>query len=536
MSACRVPLPPQLNDIDRIEFEESHTCNFAHQTKADCIDHIVDCLKLGVPEAVLKKMLKGEDNRDIIDSSVLALGRVTREDNAQTVIQEAIPLLKHNELSVQTSSTLALGVLASPEAEGHLRELLADSSEGRSLIGGGEVPWLVRAFAALSIGLVGSDSAAPTLIDIVENLSDADKDIKVCAIVGMSLLKDNGVDEAVAYLSKKLNDRKMDVTIKSYIPTSLGKLGRPEAVEPLLKTFVDRDANNLVRQSAAIALGRLSTMEDAKVIEALTDYVKEGKDMQTRHFAFISLAKIAARDEDPAGNAEAHEELLALLNREISKPDRQTNRSWAGLAAAIYGRSHPDAQPEIIDRLTAAYEKEKDPSFKASFAVALGLLNAQSVAPMIYDDFQESKDYDFKGYAAVALGFLKHIDAAEALRSRIKDKTTTPTFRLQCATGLGLMGDEQAIDVLIDTLQAAETLGVSSAVAKALGLIGDRNAIGPLNQLAQNKSKSELTRAFAAVALGIVGEKTDLPWNATISEDNNYRARVPAIDEVLDIL
>ena len=59
MSACRVPLPPQLNDIDRIEFEETHTCNFAHQTKADCIDHIVDCLKLGVPEAVLKKMLKG---------------------------------------------------------------------------------------------------------------------------------------------------------------------------------------------------------------------------------------------------------------------------------------------------------------------------------------------------------------------------------------------------------------------------------------------------------------------------------------------
>jgi hypothetical protein len=44
-----------------------------------------------------------------------------------------------------------------------------------------------------------------------------------------------------------------------------------------------------------------------------------------------------------------------------------------------------------------------------------------------------------------------------------------------------------------------------------------------------------MSRAFAAVALGILGEKTDLPWNAPISSNGNYAAMAPAVGEVLDI-
>ena len=283
-------------------------------------------------------------------------------------------------------------------------------------------------------------------------------------------------------------------------------------------------------------MGRLATMADKDSIEALTDYIDEGRDVQTRHFCFISLAKIGAADENPSENAETHADMLDLLTSQVTKPSEQGNRSWAALASALYARAHTDAQPDVIDRLTAAYQKEKDPSFKGAFAIALGLLNAQSIAPELHDDFMESSDDDFRGYAAVALGFLKNTASSDALRSKIQDKTTTPTFRLQTATGLGLMGDEEAIDVLISTLESAQTLGVSSAVAKSLGLIGDRNAIGPLNNLAKDSNRTDLTRAFAAVSLGMVGEKTDLPFNASISEDNNYRARIPAVDEVLDIL
>ena len=68
------------------------------------------------------------------------------------------------------------------------------------------------------------------------------------------------------------------------------------------------------------------------------------------------------------------------------------------------------------------------------------------------------------------------------------------------------------------------------------GLIGDRNSIAPLKAIASDEDVQELTRAFACVALGLVGEKTDLPWNARLKANNNYRAKVPSMAEVLDIL
>ncbi|HTE06535.1 MAG TPA: HEAT repeat domain-containing protein [Planctomycetota bacterium] len=110
-----------------------------------------------------------------------------------------------------------------------------------------------------------------------------------------------------------------------------------------------------------------------------------------------------------------------------------------------------------------------------------------------------------------------------------------PSYRLQVATALGLMGDTEAVAVLVTALQDAETLGVSSAVARALGLIGDGTAIDPLHALALAADKAPIARAFAAVALGRLCEMSALPWNARLAANNNYRARVPALDEVLDI-
>jgi hypothetical protein len=72
--------------------------------------------------------------------------------------------------------------------------------------------------------------------------------------------------------------------------------------------------------------------------------------------------------------------------------------------------------------------------------------------------------------------------------------------------------------------------------AQALGLIGDRSAVDPLLDIVKTTTNVDLQRAFAAVALGIIGEKEDLPWNYVFSVNSNYRAKVPALSEILDIL
>ncbi len=98
------------------------------------------------------------------------------------------------------------------------------------------------------------------------------------------------------------------------------------------------------------------------------------------------------------------------------------------------------------------------------------------------------------------------------------------------------MGDPAAVATLIDQLEGAGTVYEAAAAAHALGLIGDRRAITPLLAIVEDPENTEIERGFACVALGMLSEKTDLPWNAPFSVNANYLASVPALAEILDIL
>ena len=49
-----------------------------------------------------------------------------------------------------------------------------------------------------------------------------------------------------------------------------------------------------------------------------------------------------------------------------------------------------------------------------------------------------------------------------------------------------------------------------------------------------------MSRAFSAVALGLVGDKEQVPWNSKIAANTNYRANVETLTGsstgILDIL
>lgn len=497
---------------------------------------------------LLRQILAAGGERDLLDSAVLALARSSRGESAEAVLRATLPLLAHHELSVQSSAALSPGVLGSPLAVEQLTALATDSSAGRTLAGGrGPVPSLVRAFAALSLGLIDDAGSVPTLCELVATTDDGDRDLKACAIVALGLMNNQRSPEALRFLVERLSDRKLDAVLASYVPTAIGKLASrarspdPSVLPPLLAAFQHRDTDALVRQSLAIALGLLGEAgagesRDVPVVQALLDYVTAGKDAGTRQFALIALAQIAARDDDPTAHDGVHAAIQQLLAREIAKPSSASNQPWATLAAALYGRAQPGARADFSMLVSEAYATEKNPSLRAADALALGLLDDRAMAATLFEDFQTATEPAFKGYAALALGFLDHTDAAERLRNECRAKTITPGYRMQVATALGLLGDREAVAVLSETLENAQTLGVSAAVAKALGLIGDESAIAPLMKLAADPEKSALTRAFACVALGRLCEKTSLPWNQPIMADSNYLVAVPAIAEVCDIL
>jgi len=169
-------------------------------------------------------------------------------------------------------------------------------------------------------------------------------------------------------------------------------------------------------------------------------------------------------------------------------------------------------------------------------AVALGLIGYEISREDLWAKFTDSNDQPLKGYIALALGMLKAGKHKDELRELVKKPGLEFKYKLQLSRALGLMGDSEAVETLVKHLETAGTLTEAASAAQALGLIGDRSAIDPLVAILSNRSKGEQARGFAAVALGILAEKSELPWNWVFSVNSNYRAKTEALSEILDIL
>ena len=197
------------------------------------------------------------DDRDVLDSTLVALGRSASPDTRALALERAEALLAHRELSVQGAAALCLGLLGDGDSVELLDHLLHDDSHGRAAVGGGQVPWIVRSFAAIALGLVHDDRSVALLTAAVVELPDSDRDVKACALAALGLLPrtDPNQPAVEAFLVERLADARLDPFIRSYVPTSLGKVGGPACVPALLACYRAADTENVVRQSAAIGLG-----------------------------------------------------------------------------------------------------------------------------------------------------------------------------------------------------------------------------------------------------------------------------------------
>jgi HEAT repeat protein len=413
---------------------------------------------------------------------------------------------------------------------------MTDSKAGRKLVGGGEVPRMTRAFAALSLGLIGSGPMAPKLRLVIEKEDPRTrKDLIACAFIALGFMDcENVRDDNVRFLIRMLDNPRLDPALKANVPTALGRLGDPAAVPAIVKKFNDRKTHFSVRQSCAIALGYLAVIEQGDVIALLRRCIDRDGDALTRHLCFIALAQIGARDGDPEANASLHREIASLFLKEVARPDRQQYRAWAALAGAIHAREHEAYKAPLAGRIREAFHETSNPSDRSALAVSLGLLRDTGSAEMLEAELEDTKNKALQGYICVGLGLMNRKQSSAAIREIVENETVF-TLRLQAARALGMMGDTEAVAVLVDVLKNSSTLTVTASAAKALGLIGDSRAVDPLQAVLADTKAGGLSRAFAAVALGILGEKTDLPWNAAISAHCNYAAMGPAVSEVLDI-
>lgn len=495
-------------------------------------------------QPTLLRLLR-EEHPILLDSAAIALGRSVSMPDSEDIVTELHRLLRSSYPSVRQSALISLGMLQHRSSIPILWGVMNDTHQGRQILGrSGAVGSVDRGIAALSLGYVGD----PTLATILaRQLRSDDIETAAGAVLGLGLLGTTS-RHIVTQLLELLGDEDVDARVRAQVPITLGRLGEiAKSTTPSLTAALTDTRGNLdVRRSAAIALGRLASREDREVFDALRTVCLHERDGLLRHVSLLSLGHIGARsaetsdpsrgsgDDEPARTMRG---LAQFLMSQLNDPARSQDRAWAALSAGVFGRAlHPSdlIRHEFAGGLRRWLQRSNNPSDEAAAAIALGLLRDDSAGELILDRFRSHRDAGTRAHLAIALALLRERRAeAELTKALIEQRD--PSLRVAAATALARIGDTDAAGKLVDMLADTPTFAATAATARALGRIGDRRHLAALSDIVEDAGQPEVVRGFACVALGMIAEKTELPWNAPLAIDANFAVPLSAQSELLDI-
>ncbi len=520
----------------------------------------------------LLDVLERSQNTELIDSALLALARSAEAVSTDGVTDAAVARLEHPDPSVASAAALSLGVLRSPRSVPLLKAVC---------FGEFSRPVLVRAFAALGLGLLGDEAggveAREALLAMArgEGMALASAtgetlpvrpiagEVRVAAVVALGLL-DGAPQDVAATLVALVADARTPFSLRPHAAIALGRIGDPAATPVLLGILRDPAASLPLRQSAAAALGRVAALTEGPVVDALIDEALRGRDDPVRHFAIMALGRLGAAappvprsaanggptgadaahgdpalgDPDSFANRlrAAHDRLTAFFTKAIERPSRRESRPWACVAAGLYGRAHRDRRGRLAEALGAAYGRERNASVRGALVVALGLLDARTHAPRIERDLRLSNDEVFKGHAAQTLALLRHAPSVPFLLDLVGSRRITPTLRLRVTSALALLDPAGGVERLVGVLRDVPDRRMQGAAARALGQLGGEAAVQALLEAVADESLSNFVRAYAVVGLGLAAEREVPRWNARLREDHNWHLTAPTIAYAIDIL
>jgi hypothetical protein len=267
----------------------------------------------------------------------------------------------------------------------------------------------------------------------------------------------------------------------------------------------------------------------------LQEYYEKGRDQQAKYFALMSLGQIGG------------DKNRSYLLKEVEK-SKSLEKPWAGMALGVMDYlARQEDKSRDLDRMAgevvrSEFQRAKSPNEVSGLAIALGLLRHTDAADDILDKLDKYKSNDeLAGYCCLALGLMGYKPAKDKIADLVEDSLRREERLKQAAIALGLLGDKTAADTLVKFIKQQNSLAVYASVATALGFIGDRRTLDPLLEAIFDPNvKQDIAKAFAVVALGIVADKEDFPWNSKIAQNMNYRANTETLTNgsvgVLDIL
>jgi hypothetical protein len=332
-----------------------------------------------------------------------------------------------------------------------------------------------------------------------------------------------------------LGDGARHELVRAHVPVCLARLVQgcePAALERVARAqgaLLERgaDVHTAIQQGAVNGAGLLADNDqdelDRWIRARLFDAAQQG-DRNVKGLATMALARVAGRDgagsEPEVGLAEVRSFLLRKLARGTT-----AERPWAALALGVLERARQDARaplsPDAAQAIRVALAENTSPVELGAYMIAAGLARDLDARDALLARALDPSDDETRGYACIALGLMGAREAVGPLREIVRASRYRPGVLRDAAVGLGLLGDRETVPLLIEMLAEGQGLAATAAITAALGAVGDVRTVGPLVGMLGDPDTNEHTRAFAAVALGLVCDKEDLPWNSKLAVDVN---------------
>jgi HEAT repeat protein len=475
--------------------------------------------------------------------------------------------LKSANQSVAEKAVLALGIRGEDRFLPWLASILADSPEGRMLVGRSLVGERMRAFAAYGLGLLGERTKDPaTRIGVYDALLGAlpvERDeVQAACLLALGLTpmptgeafvegseKFTGktrVDQVLAVLSF-FEDESQPFVARCLAPNALARLvdGAPETVRGRVAYALLVASGPLthemreVQNAAVIALGQIGRsgldpidQEIRQHLEAIA--FKSSADRSTRYLASIALAEVASRrgsgDEPFAGLGPTRKLFLRNLQR-----SRGETLAWTALALGILeedaGARGEAASPDSGKALRSALEKARSAEVAGALAIALGMVHDPDAADLLHERMLETGDTYMRGYAALALGMIGATSAIEPIRQVLAASTHQSFLVENAAIALALLGDQETGSRMYGVLEGASNPLVQASVASAMGWVRDPRPLGRLSELLGDARRNDSARAWTAVAIGRICDEDRWPWVGRLSVNVLYDLALPTLLE-----
>ncbi len=397
-------------------------------------------------------------------------------------------LTRHPHGAVRAEAVLALGKMGQPADLHRITPLLSD--------GDGDV----RRAAILALGLLKTPLSRPFLTSILMSRRRQDAEIAYAAVaLGVS-----GQRESVPGLIERLKKGRGAREVESAILYALGLIDTPRARTFLEFYVLSPSRDGVLRSVAVQALALGGHPETTDVLSS----VLGDSDVNVRRSACIGLGQVRFTSPLVLELETAERELAERFDGDGSGPAHLIADDFLGklrLKAEEDTRRLASLKEEIVKRLIDVGLEDSDVMVRNFSALALGELGGDGAREALRHLLATARRDSSRSFAALGLAIQGDKADRKTVFRRLTRGRMAPSARAALMLSLGFLGEGDVADFAIRRLQNLGDATSSRFAAISLGLVGEKRALPLLRNSVARRGRPELKRAFG-LGLALLGD------------------------------